>query len=166
MTPHTATPHVPPASPDVVAARHGAVVRRIAAECDLDLGAARRRFEETVRFLDLVAEGHGPLVPSRTLDDAWHAFVLHTRAYAAFCEERYGFFVHHDPDDGGADTANRDGYLRTRALVEARFGPLDPEAWPAPHAHADCGGEGECKGEGNCKADCKADCDGDCSGSG
>lgn len=31
------------------------------------------------------------------LDEYWHAFILHTRDYADFCEVHFGCFVHHSP---------------------------------------------------------------------
>lgn len=31
------------------------------------------------------------------VDDAFHAFILNTRAYMKFCKEQVGFFIHHTP---------------------------------------------------------------------
>lgn len=31
------------------------------------------------------------------IDELWHAFVLHTEDYAQFCDQYFGFFVHHFP---------------------------------------------------------------------
>lgn len=36
---------------------------------------------------------HGPV------DEAWHAFILNTKLYHAFCQEHVGFFIHHTPLD-------------------------------------------------------------------
>lgn len=36
---------------------------------------------------------HGPV------DQAFHAFVLHTQLYADFCEKHVGWFIHHTPLD-------------------------------------------------------------------
>jgi hypothetical protein len=41
-------------------------------------------------------------MPSRAVDEAWHGFILCTARYATFCDEAYGRFLHHHPDDGGA----------------------------------------------------------------
>jgi len=35
--------------------------------------------------------------PSLLVDEAWHAFILHTKLYSRFCQNRYGTFVHHFP---------------------------------------------------------------------
>jgi hypothetical protein len=36
--------------------------------------------------------------PSIECDELWHEFITHTRAYAAFCDEAFGEFLHHDSD--------------------------------------------------------------------
>lgn len=36
-------------------------------------------------------------MPSRLVDAYWHAFILDTRAYAAFCTSAFGRFFHHVP---------------------------------------------------------------------
>jgi len=38
-------------------------------------------------------------MPSRLVDDAWHEFILDSRAYTAFCEEAFGEYLHHTPED-------------------------------------------------------------------
>jgi len=37
------------------------------------------------------------LSPPPAVDAAWHAFLLHTRDYEAYCMERYGRIIHHQP---------------------------------------------------------------------
>src|SRR3569832_2225713 len=34
---------------------------------------------------------------SDAIDPFWHAHILHTRRYAAFCQDVYGQFIHHAP---------------------------------------------------------------------
>ncbi len=31
------------------------------------------------------------------LDEMWHAFILFTKPYTAFCQEHFGFYIHHGP---------------------------------------------------------------------
>lgn len=38
-------------------------------------------------------------MPSRAVDEAWHEFILDTRAYTRFCEEAFGEYLHHTPDE-------------------------------------------------------------------
>ena len=40
-----------------------------------------------------------PIVPTKEIDEAWHAFILHTQEYAAYCLNRFGKFIHHRPFD-------------------------------------------------------------------
>ena len=54
------------------------------------------------------------------MDKAWHAFLLHTRDYEAYCRERFGRMIHHQP--GAPDpAAYRRAYERRREY-EARLG--------------------------------------------
>ena len=42
--------------------------------------------------------GRQPMaMPSRVADDLWHAFILYTRSYDAFCRRAFGRFFHHTP---------------------------------------------------------------------
>ncbi|KTC98938.1 hypothetical protein Lgee_1384 [Legionella geestiana] len=41
----------------------------------------------------------GPLL---ILDAMWHSFILHTRAYCAFCEAHFGTYFHHDVESPAA----------------------------------------------------------------
>ncbi len=36
-------------------------------------------------------------MPSQVVDDLWHEFILHTRAYEDFCRRAFGGFLHHTP---------------------------------------------------------------------
>ena len=131
-----------------MAGRYDHVVRRIAQEHHVRRATAQRWFDELVRFLDLAARSEEPLAPSKRVDRAWHEFVLHTRDYAAFCEERYGFFLHHDPHPRPDSTA----YMRTYDALQASGARPDRRIWPNPYATfvggGSCGG-GACAG-GSC----------------
>ena len=49
-------------------------------------------------FLCWVQSGFRPLaMPSTLVDVLWHAFILDTRAYQAFCATAFGRFFHHIP---------------------------------------------------------------------
>ena len=37
-------------------------------------------------------------MPSRAVDDAWHEFIVMTRAYEAFCRQAFGRYLHHTPE--------------------------------------------------------------------
>lgn len=36
-------------------------------------------------------------MPSQAVDEAWHAFILSTKAYDRFCQRAFGKFLHHHP---------------------------------------------------------------------
>ncbi len=114
------------------------VTRRLATEEAISEAEAGTWVAEMLKFLSAAAHArHGSLGfqlrPSPKVDMAWHAFILHTRDYADFCERELGFFLHHKPDAPGASGAGVQAtldYLRTRALVEQLFGPVDEAIWP------------------------------------
>ena len=46
---------------------------------------------------------------SAQCDDLWHTFIIQTRAYAAFCDQAFGGFLHHETDiDADVLTAAQD----------------------------------------------------------
>ncbi len=49
-------------------------------------------------YMVLMARGNGMLsMPSQAVDEAWHAFILSTKAYDSFCQRAFGKFLHHHP---------------------------------------------------------------------
>ncbi len=58
------------------------------------------------------------------VDHAFHAFVLNTEFYQAFCNAHFGFFVHHNPlDDALSDKVKaRGGVEYTLDFLEKEFG--------------------------------------------
>src|SRR5215207_672223 len=38
-------------------------------------------------------------MPSRAIDEAWHEFILDSIAYIDFCEQAFGEYLHHTPDE-------------------------------------------------------------------
>ena len=53
---------------------------------------------EFKRYMALVGLGYRGLgMLSPEVDEVWHAFILFTREYAAFCQEAFGMFIHHVP---------------------------------------------------------------------
>ncbi|WP_127477448.1 glycine-rich domain-containing protein [Sulfurivermis fontis] len=66
-------------------------------------------------------------MPSQVVDDAWHAFILFTRAYEQFCRRAFGRFLHHTPAEAmAAPTLAQDGIRRAWRLACARDG-IDPK---------------------------------------
>ncbi|TJZ55627.1 hypothetical protein FCH28_09825 [Streptomyces piniterrae] len=71
------------------------------------------------------------LVPSRTVDEGWHALILHTEIYAALCS-RLGAVVHHRPES--PDPSRHDAALiaRTTSLIEEAGYSINPNMWRRP----------------------------------
>lgn len=113
------------------------VLQYFAVQEALSLAESEQRFDELVDYLDRCVVTRQPVCPSMRVDAAWHTFVLHTKQYAEFCQERYGRFIHHNPFP-----------LNTRDLEGASIGV------------ASCNDGG---GTGNCSNNCGV---GDCNSGG
>ncbi|MFE5921005.1 hypothetical protein [Streptomyces sp. NPDC056468] len=49
-----------------------------------------------VHVMGSTGEG-AAMAPSELVDPGWHTLILHTGWYAAWCEEQFGYFLHHQP---------------------------------------------------------------------
>ncbi len=58
------------------------------------------------------ARGKFLSMPSQIVDDAWHAFIVDTRAYAEFCRKAFGRFLHHTPAEAMATPSSGSWGLR------------------------------------------------------
>ena len=98
----------------------------------------QRGIDQMSAFLAAAAGTRTRLSPSLRVDLFWHAFVLHTVQYAAFCTALGTDFIHHVPDRGGHNPAEgRAALLRTLDAIRAAGFVADPEFWPVDGA-ADC----------------------------
>jgi hypothetical protein len=78
------------------------------------------------RYMSLAVLGYrGLAVPSQQVDDVWHAFLLFTQEYAAFCRKTVGFFVHHVPTASGRKLPDGAGVAEAYRRV---FGLHSPKA--------------------------------------
>ncbi|KUF15542.1 glycine-rich domain-containing protein [Streptomyces silvensis] len=113
---------------------------------DMTEDRAQRGIGQMLAFLAAGARSDTPLSPSPLVDDFWHAFLLHTKAYQEFCAGTLGKFVHHQP--GFLDKEEHGGgkALRARtvdAIAAAGF-VVDMEFWPeldladCSQCHANC----------------------------
>lgn len=59
-----------------------------------------------IEYVMLIKESRADVpMYSKSVDFVWHTFILDTREYASFCEEQFGYFLHHVPnasDDSGS----------------------------------------------------------------
>ncbi|GAA2209435.1 hypothetical protein GCM10009850_048930 [Nonomuraea monospora] len=98
---------------------------RVAKDEGIDLTLAERIMEQTLVFLVACGQNSGAkLAPSNATDPGWHAFILHTKAYADFCQQVAGRFIHHLPimnediRSGNALTRTLDALGRTGYRVD------------------------------------------------
>jgi hypothetical protein len=126
--PETQGAEVDPLEPDRATRRYAHVVRRIAREEHVRTRTAERRFVEMLKFLDVCAQAEETVSPPTRVDGAWHCFILFTRDYAAYCQRRFGRFIHHEP----MESRDTKAYKRAYGDATARFGELDRRIWPRP----------------------------------
>src|SRR5690348_8981467 len=113
------------------------LVRRIVADHQVEQPLAERIMDQALTFLYACARTPSTtLRPSKTVDLGWHTFILHTSAYADFCQSIAGRFIHHEPDefeppaDPGSMLAPTVNTLRVLGLA------VDDELWM--RGAADC----------------------------
>ena len=83
--------------------------------------------EETLRFLFLITKYNQTLTPSISVDLAWHEFILFTKLYQTFCDEHFGRFIHHNPDE--SKESNTNNYKKTIQLYILTFGEPKKDYW-------------------------------------
>jgi hypothetical protein len=86
----------------VLAYRNADVVARFRKEYPVSQREAQQVWVETLRWLWFCGTAKPDAPPAITrpmavIDEMWHAFVLFTRDYAAFCDKHFGRFIHHAP---------------------------------------------------------------------
>ncbi len=117
------------------------LVRRIVREQATTTEWATRIVDQALAFLAACAVSTEPLSPSSTVDIGWHAFILYTKEYAAFCQRVAGHYLHHDPTPIGVtpnDLEPQENVDRSvRAIRDAGFA-VDPELWDASAKCSQC----------------------------
>lgn len=58
-------------------------------------------------------------MPSVVIDELWHELIINTRWYSRFCDQEFGFFLHHDPENPDNVVQDKDDQIRSKnELVE------------------------------------------------
>lgn len=92
---------------------------------------------EFKRYMALVGLGYRGLgMLSPEVDEVWHAFILFTREYAAFCQNAFGTFIHHVPRTSRSPlpVSSRDNFLTAYAEVFGEAAGLAYAVEGAPRA--------------------------------
>lgn len=72
-------------------------------------------------------------MPSQAVDDAWHEFILFTRAYKHYCRKALGRFLHHTPAEAMASPIFAEQGIRRAwrlACAREQINPLKPDRLP------------------------------------
>lgn len=114
-----------------------ASVGRRLAEKFPDLGSAQQaQVLEGLRDFLLICQSAGrrPVsMPSKAVDEAWHGFILSTRAYRDFCKKAFGRYLHHHPAETmSSPTQAGEGIRRAWKLACEResINPTQPGRLP------------------------------------
>lgn len=122
-------------------------------EAQMSVEAWERAELEYRRFLTLKCLYPAvALVPSKQIDEIWHAHILDTRAYREDCHQVFGRFIDHYPYFGiyGEDDYQnlKNSFAHTVALYEKHFG-----AYPGGGTEAQamrCGDDHACHAPTSC----------------
>jgi hypothetical protein len=116
---------------DVLAYRNPGVVARYAKDHQASMAEAEEVFGETLKWLYLCyrsctdrprALGLTMTPELEKIDWMWHAFILFTRDYAAFCHGYFGFFLHHVPEvEQAGDEVRAPDEAAMRSLLGRQF---------------------------------------------
>lgn len=137
---------------------HDDLVARFSRDQACSVAESMQLFTEVKKFLILCAATPYPCSPSARLDDMWHVFVLHTEAYADFCQRFLGRFIHHRPTSAPV-VAHRAEMLTDAKRLFADQSGIREDVWPklkrvagseqlVPDAVADC--DSSCSGDAYC----------------
>lgn len=63
------------------------------------------------------------LVPTKEIDEVWHAHILHTKEYTKDCQRFFGKYLHHNPASGASEEKKRlkKSYENTTKLYWEEF---------------------------------------------
>lgn len=106
------------------------LTRKIALDQKIEITLAQRIMDQALGFLRVCAEyPDQAFSPAPLVDIGWHAFILYSREYAAFCEHVAGRFIHHCPNDDPARPGEGGTTATTVAAMTALSVSVDRELW-------------------------------------
>jgi len=116
------------------------LIKKFCREYNVSENEAAIRFEETKKFLVLCATNRKTSYsPSKSIDEMWHQFILHSRAYLDFCNKA-GMFLHHEP----SESSDGEMYQRTLKDMKHLYGTLDSKYWEDQVSANCCGSCSSC----------------------
>lgn len=91
-------------------------------EADQVIEGLRQFFAVSIR-----ARGRPVAMPSHAVDEAWHEFILSTRAYRQFCLSIVGRFLHHTPAEAMRSPWQATEGVRRTWAIACRLEGIDPQ---------------------------------------
>lgn len=76
--------------------------------------------------VSIQARGRRVAMPSQAVDEAWHEFILSTRAYRRFCLRIVGRFLHHTPAEAMRSPRDAQDGIRRAWAIACRQEGIDP----------------------------------------
>ncbi|HEY3804288.1 MAG TPA: hypothetical protein VGL61_16840 [Kofleriaceae bacterium] len=78
------------------------IVAKFRASYDVSLDDARELFDDMKKWLWLCGTRPRSMRltvfgPMKLIDEMWHTFILFTREYTEYCQDNFGFYIHHAP---------------------------------------------------------------------
>ncbi|MFF4500195.1 hypothetical protein [Streptomyces sp. NPDC001401] len=114
-------------------------------EYGLERSVADRVVDQALALVHVMGStGEGAtMAPSQQVDPGWHTLILHTDWYANWCQEQFGYFLHHQPN-----SKTRTHGLMTDVVGKIRAAgfEVDERLWGTA---ADCNPPA-CCGDGPC----------------
>lgn len=92
---------------------------------------AGRIVVDALAYLAAAVKAPEGLVPSRVVDEGWHALILHTALYQSLCA-RLGGFIHHVPERPDPGRRSQGDIDRTVAEIKAAGYTVDADLWRGP----------------------------------
>jgi hypothetical protein len=86
---------------------------------------AESHFDGLLQWFSVIpfARPGQPVQMVGSIDRLWHAFVLNTKLYRAFCDRYFGRYIDHDPMDRFDEAMSKRQYARfTLATLRSEFG--------------------------------------------
>jgi hypothetical protein len=117
----------------LTAGQHGDVVATVLDNnTGMEEPMAQRIVDEALKYVATCAQFRtAGIVPSRVVDEGWHALILHTALYEQLCEQ-LGGFVHHYPERPDPNRFDALIIDRTTSLIVEAGYSVDYDLWTAP----------------------------------
>lgn len=116
-----------------------------AAEYALEHPLAARVVDQALALVHVMGSTRSgaTMAPSQQVDPGWHTLILHTDWYANWCQEQFGYFLHHRPN---SKTRTRGLMVTVVERIRAAGFEVDDRLWGTA---ADCNPPA-CCGDGPC----------------